>query len=159
MQLDSNMKNAWIDWGIMFESNQQTNNAETVYAKALESLPNQPDLNYRMGVSLQTLGKHESALSHFKHSIKYQFKNPQAHFQIGVYYVGRKQYEEAVSSFNEAVYIKPDFSDARFNLGVGLIKLEKYNRAIVEFEKLTNQHPENQEFLQYLNYSRSKLRK
>ncbi len=159
LQLDSNMKNAWIDWGIMFESNQQTNNAETVYAKALESLPNQPDLNYRMGVSLQTLGKHESALRHFKHSIKYQFKNPLAHFQIGVYYVGRKQYEEAVSSFNEAVYIKPDFSDARFNLGVGLIKLEKYNRAIVEFEKLINQHPENQEFLQYLNYSRSKLRK
>jgi len=156
LQIDPRIKNAWIDWGRMFESNQQTNNAAAVYMKALKSLPDQSAINYRMGVSQQTLGKHEEALRYFENSIRFESNNAEAHFQIGVYYVGREQYGEAVSSFNKAVAIKPGFSQARFNLGVGLIKLERYSDAVAQFEKLTIQHPDNQEFIQYLNYSRDK---
>ena len=156
IQLDPSFKNAYIEWGMMYEINQQTNNATRVYKKALNIFPYQSEINYRMGVSHKTLGNHELALKYFQNAAKHS-NNAEANFQIGVYHVNREQYKKAINSFYKAVSIKPDFSYARFNLGVGLIKIEKFNDATKEFEKLTNDHPENQEFLKYLNYSRSKL--
>ena len=86
-----------------------------------------------LGVTLQKLGKLESAEMSFKKAIELKSSYAEAYNNLGVTLQELGKLESAEMSFKKAIELKSNFSDAHHNLGKVLYLYKNYKKAAENF--------------------------
>jgi len=122
---------------------------ETLKA-GLQVDPENPDLNYHLGLAYKDEGDYETAKTYLEKAAKMKPDNPDIAFNLGVVFFELEQYNEAVTQFQKALAIDSTRADAWLNLGITAFKTEDYATAQKAFEnytRLNDTDPQGYHFL------------
>jgi tetratricopeptide (TPR) repeat protein len=90
--------------------------AETLYLKLLESVPDDHETHFRLGVFYHRQGDYQKALSHYRTAADIQPDNPLYHLNLGNIFARFGMFAEAEAEFMETLRLQPDLDLARANL-------------------------------------------
>jgi tetratricopeptide (TPR) repeat protein len=125
-------------WKVLGALNSQTGKLQdSVIAnqKVLELSPNDAEVHYNLGITLQELGSLEAAETSYKNAIAITPEFAEAHTNLGITLQELGRLEEAEISCNKAIAIKPEFAEAHTNLGIILKELGRLEEAETRFRK------------------------
>ncbi|MGB7415562.1 MAG: tetratricopeptide repeat protein [Thermosynechococcaceae cyanobacterium] len=97
---------------------------------------------FAQGLILNTLGRHEEAISSYEQVIKFKPDYHKAFFYRGIDLSILGRYDEAISSYDEAIQFKPDDYEAFYNRGNILNDLRRYDEAISSYDKAIQFKPD-----------------
>lgn len=97
---------------------------------------------YNLGVSLQALGRHESAIPHYRRAIAINPDYAEAHNALADALMKCNRPEEALAHYQRVAVIRPDLAQAQNNLGVALHALNRETEAIAHFTKAIEIKPD-----------------
>jgi tetratricopeptide (TPR) repeat protein len=92
-------------------------------------------------MTLQEMGRHESALADYTRAIELQPDYAQAHFSRGVLYAGAAQIEQALAAFSATVKHDPAFAEAWLRRGLLLVQAGRLQEAIGDYGRALNADP------------------
>src|SRR5262245_32313500 len=75
--------------------------AEKVYQQAVEAFPNQPEIQKRLAILLQTELKLSESVEAFAKVLKNNPQYPEVNFFLGLSYLGLNHFENALAYFNK----------------------------------------------------------
>ena len=119
------------------------------YSKALEILPDSPEIHNNIGIALKKTGDLPEAIDHFQKAIKIKPDYAVAHNNLGIALQNRGDLESAITSYNRAIELNPNFSSAFNNLGAALQHHDR-NAAIQCFNRALQLNPNNYDALNNL---------
>ena len=111
------------------------NDAEILYAKILESFPENYDANFYLGTILAKKKNLEEASKYLEKASKINPSIPDVHNNIGIINLGLKNFEKAEKFFKKAIKLKTNFVVAICNLGIALVHQNKIQEAKENFLK------------------------
>lgn len=97
---------------------------------------------FELGLSLETEGRQDDALEHYKGATILSPSLGKAHFNIGNLLLEKNKPEEAIQAFSEALLCKPDSAAAHYNLGNAYNMTRQYQEAKAAYEKALVINPE-----------------
>jgi predicted TPR repeat methyltransferase len=109
--------------------------AETLYRRILQAVPDQPDALHFFGVLHHQKGKTQDAADLIRRSLTINPKNAGAHSNLGNVLKEQKQFAEAEAAYREAIALQPDFADAYNNLGTMLRLQNKAEEAVSAYRQ------------------------
>ncbi len=119
---------------VELQNNGALNEAESIYLKLLEVMPQNSDIWNLLGLIAQAKGNDEQALNAFLSAITYAPTPFAPHFfNLGLTYRALRKYREALEALKKAVHLQPDFKEAWNFLGLTQEELEEHQEAIRSF--------------------------
>ncbi len=119
---------------IELQNNGALNEAENIYLKLLEVMPQNSDVWNLLGLIAQAKGNLEQAVNCFLSAITYAPTPFAPHFfNLGLTYRGLHKYREALEALQTAVKLQPDFKEAWNFLGLTQEELDEHQEAIKSF--------------------------
>ena len=115
--------------------------AEKLYRKILEILPQNNVMHNNLGNTLQGLGKLEEANKSYRKAIKLKPDYSIAHYNLANNLSALDKFEEAEVSYKKAIEFKPDFTEALNNLGSTQKILFKFEEAVINYKKIIKINP------------------
>ncbi len=109
---------------------------ETLKA-GLQVDPENPDLNYHLGLAYKDQGDYDTALQYLEKAAEMKTDNPDIAFNLGVVYFELEKYNDAITQFQKTLSLDSTRADAWLNLGITAFKVEDYATAQKAFEKYT----------------------
>lgn len=108
--------------------------AEADIARALDLVPDHPEVTGNYGLALLKLGRHEEALRYFDKalSLKPDLPNPLNHRATSLQALHR--FDEAIADLERAIAIDPEFADAHWNLALLRLLLGDFERGWAQRE-------------------------
>jgi predicted O-linked N-acetylglucosamine transferase (SPINDLY family) len=116
--------------------------AEGYFLSALGIGSGSPQMHTHYGLVLQSLGRYEDAIKHYKIAIN---KNPNfmsAHLNLGVAFRSLNYLEEALSSFEKVISINIDDSEAFNNHGAVLFQLGRIADSLKSYDEAISIRPD-----------------
>jgi type IV pilus assembly protein PilF len=105
--------------------------------------PNDPEINYYLGIAYNGRGLRDMALEKFQKAVSLKKDYSDAHNYIGVIYMDMGQWEKAIDSFDKALanYLYANPEDALYNSGLAYYNLQKYDLALSRYQQALRQNP------------------
>src|SRR4030095_4371371 len=94
------------------EKKEDFSTAEQVYRQAVEAFPNQPEIQKRLAILLQTELKLSESIEAFGRVLKNNPQYPEVNFFLGLSYLGLNQFQKALESFNRELEASPKYRQA-----------------------------------------------
>ena len=86
-----------------------------------------------LGVILQTEGKSDEALIHFRQSVELKHSEPFHNFNLGLALYHQGKYDDAIKYLNKALEVSPHWPKAHYSLGLVYAAQGKYELAIENY--------------------------
>lgn len=118
-------------------------NAELIYRRVLEVLPEQPDALHFLGVLLHQRGRYEDAIKCIEKSIALDPSLPDRHNNLGNVLLELERRDEAAAAYRRVIALKPDHADAYNNLGAVLRAVGRLAEAREAYLKAVELDPEH----------------
>lgn len=103
--------------------------------------PNDPVINYHLGIAYNGRGLRDMALERFQKAVSLKEDYSEAHNYIGTIYMDMGQWEKAIASFDKALknylYATPEY--ALYNSGLAYYNLQNYDMALERFRQALRQ--------------------
>jgi tetratricopeptide (TPR) repeat protein len=118
---------------------------EEAYALLLQyanQQPNDPLLQYQLGLIIFNLGRFESAIEHFNKSLAVLPDNPEVQYQLGLALLKSNKPEAAMPLFRDACEKKSDFVLGHLHWGIALAGMGNVKGALEQFLKAAKMAPE-----------------
>jgi len=113
------------------------------YEVEIEKHPDDTALHDDAALLYLELGRHESAIAHFRTSAKLKPQSAAAHYNLGTALTLARRLDEAAGEYRAALGIDPAYANAHNNLGNVLIAEGKVDEAIVEFREVARLQPDS----------------
>lgn len=151
VQLDPEMKEAYLNMAVCLDKLRRTAEAMEALKKAVEIDPRFFEARFNLGVLCLKMGRLEEAVEHLRKAALLRPYYSEAKYNLGIalYKLGR--YEEAVERFKEVVELAPWWDDAHYNLAMTLLKLGRREEAISELEATLKINPLHRDAAEALN--------
>ena len=129
--IDSGLINVALfsNLGIICQTSQRTEEAISLYKKAIQINSNYPDAYTNLGGLYKDLGNLDQALASTLKSLELKPDNPTAHMNLGGIYEDLGKLDQALASILKSLELKPDKPDALMNLGIFYGTLNKLDRS------------------------------
>lgn len=103
--------------------------------------PDDPEINYYLGVAYNGRGLRDKALEHFQRAVSLKKDYSEAHNYIGVIYMDMGQWEKAIDEFDKALknYLYATPALALYNSGWAYYNLQKYDMALSKYGQALQQ--------------------
>ena len=99
--------------------------------------PNDPEINYHLGIAYLGRGLRELALERFQKAVSLKKDYSEAHNFIGTIYMDMKQWDKAILAYDLALanymYATPEYP--LFNSGLAYYELENYSMALSRYQQ------------------------
>jgi tetratricopeptide (TPR) repeat protein len=109
--------------------------ALAAYKEAAAGAPQDPIIQYNIGVTLLAMERVDEAVAAFRRTIEIQPENIQALKSLGQLYGKMRIYDESVKFYSLATQLISNDPEAFFNLGVGQMNLGNQEAAMEAFQK------------------------
>ena len=103
---------------VLLQRNEQLDEAQAVYQRVLESVPNHPDALHYAGVLAHQQGRSDEAVALIEKSLGIAPDRADCYSNLGIIYKSMGKLEEAVGACERAIAIDPGHANAHSNLGV-----------------------------------------
>jgi tetratricopeptide (TPR) repeat protein len=131
--------------GVIRAQQQKFDEAERLFADALEANPGSAEAAANHGNVLSELGRHDEAIESFARALRLQPGNASIHFNFGNALKKARRYEDATDSYAAAVRLQPNYLDALFNLSDMLRQLNRHEEAIAHLRRILAVKPNDAE--------------
>ncbi len=121
----------------------QLGDAETIYRRILEALPEHPDAQHFLGILLHQRGRNDEAIERIEESIRLDPSLPDRHNNLGNVLLELERRDEAAAAYRRAIALDPRHADAYNNLGALLRAqghLEQAHEAYLKAVELDPEH-------------------
>jgi len=112
-------------------------------SEAEKYAPDDPNINYYLGVAYLGRGLRDIAMEKFQRAISLKEDYSEAHNYLGTIYMDMEQWDKAIASFDKALanhlYATP--GRALYNSGLAYYNLQKYDVALSLFQQSLQQDP------------------
>lgn len=109
--------------------------------EADKNAPDDPVINYYLGLAYHGRGLRDMAMQHFQKAVSLKPDYSEAHNYVGAIYMDMGQWENAIVSFDKALknylYATPEF--AFYNSGWAYYNLQNYDAAISRYQRALQQ--------------------
>ncbi len=95
----------------------ELDNAELIYRRVLDVLPDQPDALHFLGILLHQRGRNDEAIEYIEKSIAFDSTLPDRHNNLGNVLLELERPDEAAAAYRRAITLNPGHADAYNNLG------------------------------------------
>lgn len=139
LQLDTANDRAEFMLGVVAIWNEQLNQAEPHFRKAIDLRPNSADYLLHYGVLLAKLNRNDSAAAEMLKAEKIDPTNPLTHLNLGRLYRTEGKLAQAKSELENAVRLRPNLSSAAYQLATVYRQLgdqAKSRETLEQFQKL-----------------------
>ena len=103
---------------VVLQRNEQLDEAQAVYQRVLESVPNHPGALHYAGVLAHQQGRSDEAVALIEKSLGIAPDRADCYNNLGIIYKSMGKLEEAVGACERAIAIDPGHANAHSNLGV-----------------------------------------
>lgn len=145
-----------LEEGIRLYQAKEYQQAEVALRKAVEAAPDNPEANYRLGMTLLELKKYEESEACFNKASK---AKPEARVGLGRALMERDRYDSALREFDQAARALPKSAEVHRYKGMILLKQEKYAAAAQELTAAVDLDPRDAYAHYYLGMAQSRLRR
>jgi len=121
-------------------SQQRWDEAYTALKNFAAQQPNDPGIEYQMGVLCFNMGRFADAEMHLKTSLSIS-PNPEAHYHLGLTLLKEDRPQEAMPEFREACERKQDFAVGHLHWGLALSAMGKLSGALGQFNQAIKLNP------------------
>lgn len=125
-----------------YYSTNRLQQAEQIYNRILETIPEQADALHGMGLLTLKKGEPENAKTFFEIAIKVEPNVFKHWFALGNFYQSQREFDLAVDAYHKALAIEPKLASIYNNLGYALQELDKYPEAIASYQKALEIQPD-----------------
>jgi len=122
--------------------NQDFRSPVAVWQTAVDALPLNPRGHSNLGNALESQGRLEEAIAHYRRAVELRPDFVQAYYNLGNALQSLGRYEEAIESYRRALLIRSDYARVYNNLGTALRSLGRYEEAILHFREALALRPE-----------------
>jgi len=129
--------------GVLYQSNGQTQNAQTTKEKGLQLDPENTTIHINLGELFLDANEPQKAYLHFQKAYDYIYNNARYIHKMGMCFEHMNQPEEAKKSYTRAVELNPYFNPARRSLGDLLNKEKNYAAALAQYQEIVAVFPES----------------
>jgi Flp pilus assembly protein TadD len=112
-----------------------------IYQDAVDKRPNSPAAHINLGNLLNTSGRTDEAMEHYKAALQFSPDSAKAHNNLGLVLAGLGRTDEAIEHFREAVRLHPDYHEAHNNLGNALVLAGRAEEAIAHYNQALQLKP------------------
>ncbi len=111
------------------------------FEQADKFAPNDPVINYNLGIAYHGRGLKEQAMQKFQKAIALKKDYSEAHNYLGVLYMDMEQWDKAIACFDAALvnYLYATPALAFYNSGWAYYNLEKYDMALDRYNEAIRQ--------------------
>ena len=109
--------------------------AEEVYARILDSNPDQADALHLSGVLAHQSGRDGAAVNLINRAIEIDPDEPSFYCNLGNALMNQERFDEAIISYQKALQIQPDMAKAHYNMGNALYALARSDQAIACYQE------------------------
>ncbi len=109
--------------------------AESLYRRILQVLPDHPDVNNSLGIALKGQGKSGEAAAVFQRLAAVAPDYAPGHSNLGNVLFEQGRLEEAEASYRRALSLRPDMPDALRNLGLVLVDSARFKESLPLFRR------------------------
>ncbi len=107
----------------------------TLCEHMLALTPDAASVHNMLGIALQSQGKFDEAIEHYRYALQIRPDFAQAHNNAGCALRSQGKLNEAVSHFRQTLQLKPDSAEAHNNLGNTLFAQGKFEEAAGHYRK------------------------
>ena len=132
----------WMIKGAIYETTGRLSEALNAHKTALDISPNNAQVHYNLGITLQAMEKHIDSKAAFIKAIALKPDFFEALTNLGATQQKLKQLEDAEVSFRRAINLKPNQSNAHNLLGGVLTEQGKMEEASVSYKRAIELDPE-----------------
>ncbi|MBQ8870208.1 MAG: tetratricopeptide repeat protein [Alphaproteobacteria bacterium] len=95
----------------------QLDKAEQLYRAVLEAVPENPDVLNMLGLTAQTKGLHQEAISYFLQAVKSSPNHIALYFNLAVSYQSIQKFAQAINAYEKVISLNPNIKETYNNLG------------------------------------------
>ena len=129
---------AWVAYtnlGYIYRSVGKIENAISLYRKAIEIIPDDPNAYYNLANTYYDIGETEQAIELYRKTIKIDSHYVNAYNNLGLIYNNIGKTNEAIDLFRRAIQINPRQAKTYYNLGLTYENIGSSEEAIELYEK------------------------
>ncbi len=116
-------------------------NSITLFEHATEVTNDNHVAHNNLGVALQSKGRLDEALGHYRQALRLNPGDVEVHNNLGFALQAQGRLDEAIHHFHQALQVEPDFAEALYNLGNVLQSQGKLNEAISRYRRALQARP------------------
>jgi tetratricopeptide (TPR) repeat protein len=131
--------------GEMLQQEGYLDNAAVVYQAAVQFLPDDADLYYKLAVIEQQRGRLTEAIAAYRAALRIQPAHVTAHNNLGIALQVQGDLPGALQAYRTAIYLQPDYHEAYNNLGIALQTQGELFAAASAFRVALSLHREDAE--------------
>lgn len=109
--------------------------AEAPLLRAVEVIPEEPDVHFSLGVVYQRTGRPRQALAALRRAAELRPDFPATHLNLGVVFAQLGRLDEGIAALEEALRRNPDYPEALHDLGILLARSGRAAEATAVFER------------------------
>jgi predicted TPR repeat methyltransferase len=128
---------------IRLHQNEQFAEAEDVYGRILELVPDHPDVLHFSGILAHQQGKSDKAIALIEKSLAIVPDQADCYSNLGNIFQARGRLEEGIAAYQRAIALNPEHANAHSNLGVLLRAQDKLVDAEASYRTAIRLNPEH----------------
>ncbi len=157
IEINPTMTTAYMGAGDIYREQGDFVTAETRYAEAVRTAPNDFEPNYWHGYALQMLSRVTEAIRSYLRALAIRPDDFHANLNLATAYLQLGENTQAVIYAERAVRINGDDGPARVNLGAAYANANRHSEAISQYEAAAELMPLTSELLLNLAESQGKV--
>ena len=128
---------------ILFQQHGKLADAEDVYRKILQLVPDHPDALHFSGVLAHQQGRSDEGRALIERSLAIQPDQADCYSNLGIIAKAQGRLEDAAAAYTKAIELNPDHANAHSNLGVLLRAQGRLGDAEVEYREAIRANPQH----------------
>ncbi len=133
---------SWQILGAVFSQTGRKSEAVVANQRAVKLDPNNPQVHYNLGITLQELARFDDAETSYKKALALKSDFIQAHSNLGNVLKELGRLDEAEASYRQTITLKPDYNQAHYNLGNLLKELGRLDEAEAFYRQAITLNPD-----------------
>ena len=143
MHLDPNYVEAFFNFGILMEIEDDLERSLTAFKKTIKLNPNHPGAWHGLGNSYKKQGRLEDSMKAYGEAIRKDPTLLKAKINLSAVFHELGDFEKAIEQCLSVLKIFPSLTEARFNLGSALQESGRYEEAISAYKSALRDDPHN----------------
>lgn len=127
--------------GLLHQQAGRPAQAEAIYKKILQIVPNNPDALHLLGTTALQSGKVDESVRLISKAIKFNSSNPEYYSNLGFAFHEQGDLDSAEKNYHKALSIKPGYANALYNLHALLLNAKNISSAVVCLRKIVDATP------------------
>jgi len=138
---------AYSNLGAYYYEQGKASEAISAYEKAVQLLPDVPELWHASGRAHWSAGRSDEAIEAWHRAVNIKPDFAEAYNDLGVAYTIARQYQNAIEAYKKAIGAKPDCADTYYNLGLVYERTSQWANAIAMYKEAIRINPDFTEAL------------